>query len=170
MQAIQWIQINFTTLYTQDNDKPKIQPHYKYQAHRRGISTFGKNQEGKPRSNKQNDPQFIELLRNLLQNKQRKNMIVLQFSETEFREILTDVVQDAIQNASITGIPEKESHIKGISGLSKFLGVSHSRAQALKNSGIFPHFQQGRLILFDTAKVREAMAIYNKQSKRAKGK
>ncbi|MEI8049047.1 MAG: DUF3853 family protein [Bacteroidota bacterium] len=95
-------------------------------------------------------------------------MIVLQFSETEFREILTDVVQDAINNSGHLTIPEKESHIKGIAGLSKFLGVSHSRAQALKNSGIFPHFQQGRLILFDTAKVREAMAVYNKRGRRAK--
>jgi hypothetical protein len=95
-------------------------------------------------------------------------MIVLQFSETEFREIITDVVKDAISNAPNIGIPEKESHIKGIAGLSKFLGVSHSRAQALKNSGIFPHFQQGRLILFDTAKVREAMANENKRSRRSK--
>jgi hypothetical protein len=95
-------------------------------------------------------------------------MIVLQFSETEFREIITDVVQGAIKSTSLTGEPEKESHIKGIAGLSKFLGVSHSRAQALKNSGIFPHFQQGRLILFDTAKVREAMAIHNKPGRRAK--
>lgn len=95
-------------------------------------------------------------------------MIVLQFSEDEFRAILNDVVCDALNNSIRSESSEKEPHIKGIAGLSKFLGVSHSRAQALKNSGIFPHFQQGRLILFDTAKVREAMAIYNKRARRAK--
>lgn len=95
-------------------------------------------------------------------------MIILQFSEEEFRTILNDVVRNALTRPGNSENSEKESHIKGIAGLSKFLGVSHSRAQALKNSGIFPHFQQGRLILFDTGKVRDAMSIYNNRARRAK--
>jgi len=96
-------------------------------------------------------------------------MIILQISEDQLRAMLSEVVRDAL-----TGTPAKaegitaEGHIKGIKGLSEFLHVSHSRAQALKNSGIFPHFQTGRLILFDPVKVREAMEKHAKRDRRAK--
>ena len=88
-------------------------------------------------------------------------------------ERLTEIVNCAIMNAlnaqcSRVETTKTEGHIKGISGLSKFLGVSHSRAQALKNSGIFPHFQTGRLIIFDPSKVREAMEAHGKRERRAK--
>lgn len=96
-------------------------------------------------------------------------MIVLTFSQEEFQMMLTNAINTALA-APVTSAAgaTSETHIKGIKGLSEFLKVSHSRAQALKNSGIFPHFQSGRLILFDPAKVREAMEAYNKRGRRVK--
>lgn len=104
-------------------------------------------------------------------------MIILQITQEELRAMLSDVVRDALSTpAQAEGVtldqshstPADNSHIKGIKGLAIFLKVSHSRAQALKNSGIFPHFQTGRLILFDPVKVREAMEKHSKRERRAK--
>lgn len=47
--------------------------------------------------------------------------------------------------------------IKGILGLAKFLGVSTTTAQRLKNEGRFEYFQTGRTLLFDPEKVRKVM-------------
>ena len=98
-------------------------------------------------------------------------MIVLTFTEEEFEAIVNNAVRVAVREA-LSDTPARtegaEGHIKGIVGLSKFLGVSHARAQDLKNSGIFPHFQTGRLILFDPIKVREAMEKHAKRDRRAK--
>lgn len=58
--------------------------------------------------------------------------------------------------------------IKGIHELAAFLKVSAPRAQKLKNDGVFPYFQDGRLVLFDPHKVREAMANYNLKKKKQK--
>ena len=96
-------------------------------------------------------------------------MIVLTFTEQEFRTMLNDAVRDALTGtpAPAEG-PTTEGHIKGIKGLSAFLKVSHSRAQAIKNSGILPYFQTGKTILFDPAKVRDAMEKHAKRDRRAK--
>lgn len=96
-------------------------------------------------------------------------IILTTATETEFQNIINRAVREALNSTTAqTQNGTDEGHIKGITGLSKFLGVSHSRAQALKNSGIFPHFQTGRLILFDPAKVREAMEAHSKRDRRAK--
>jgi hypothetical protein len=96
-------------------------------------------------------------------------MIVLTFSQDEFQTMLTNAITTALAAPSARAEgASPETHIKGIKGLSEFLKVSHSRAQALKNSGIFPHFQAGRLILFEPKKVREAMEAYTKRPRRAK--
>lgn len=47
--------------------------------------------------------------------------------------------------------------IKGIHELAKFLKVSPARAQKLKNEGVFPYWQDGRTLLFDPEKVKQAM-------------
>ncbi|MFZ4548684.1 MAG: DUF3853 family protein, partial [Bacteroidales bacterium] len=52
--------------------------------------------------------------------------------------------------------------------LAKFLGISVSKAQKLKNEGIVPFFQNERLVLFDPDKVREAMSNYNKGKGKSK--
>jgi len=96
-------------------------------------------------------------------------MIVLTFSQEEFQMMLNAAISNALAApVQLERGATSEGHIKGIKGLSEFLKVSHSRAQALKNSGIFPHFQSGRLILFDPAKVREAMEAYQKRGRRVK--
>lgn len=52
--------------------------------------------------------------------------------------------------------------IKGIHELAKFLQVSPARAQKLKNEGVFPYWQDGRTLLFDPEKVRQAMSTIKK--------
>lgn len=53
--------------------------------------------------------------------------------------------------------------IKGIHELASFLKVSPARAQKLKNEGVFPYWQDGRILLFDPNKVREAMNNLNRK-------
>jgi len=94
-------------------------------------------------------------------------MIILQVTETELKSIISEAVREAMQQTGQASQTTKQTPvIKGIKGLSEFLKVSHSRAQALKNSGIFPHFQTGRLILFDPEKVRSAMEAYNNKTRK----
>ena len=82
-------------------------------------------------------------------------------SLSELRAIIQETVKDALsENRPDTAKP----FIKGIHELAKFLRVSPARAQQLKNEGAFPYWQDGRTVLFDPEKVREAM---NKFSKRA---
>ena len=96
-------------------------------------------------------------------------MIVLTFSQEEFQLMLTNAISTALSAPSTRAeVASSDEHIKGIKGLSEFLKVSHSRAQALKNSGLFPFFQSGRLILFEPSKVRAAMDAYTKRLRRAK--
>ena len=49
------------------------------------------------------------------------------------------------------------TEIRGIHGLAKFLGVSPVTAQKLKNSGKIPYSQFGRVVLFDSKKVADAL-------------
>ena len=47
--------------------------------------------------------------------------------------------------------------IKGIHALAKFLRVSQAKAQSLKNSGIIPYSQSGRIVPFDQHEVLAAL-------------
>ena len=86
------------------------------------------------------------------------------------KEELTSIINDAVRTAVPTIINEKPSKpfIKGIYELASFLGVSAPTAQRLKNEGVFPYFQNNRLLLFDPIKVRIAMEEYHQNSKRVK--
>ena len=85
-----------------------------------------------------------------------ESMTLIPYSENELRTLIFDVVKSALSNQ---GTPDKtpEPFIKGIHQLAKFLQVSPARAQKLKNEGVFPYWQDGRTLLFDPDKVREAM-------------
>jgi hypothetical protein len=52
--------------------------------------------------------------------------------------------------------------IKGIHALAAYLGVCPAKAQSLKNSGILPYFQNGRIVLFDCDKIDEVMYTLKK--------
>ena len=93
-------------------------------------------------------------------------MIIVQVNEEQLTVIIKNAVRDAMPINLKASTPQ--THIKGIHALAKFLGVSPARAQKLKNENAFPYFQDGRLVLFDPDKVREAMANYN--TKRRGGK
>jgi len=87
------------------------------------------------------------------------------------KEELTDIIIDAVKAAMPTKGNEavfSKPFIKGIHELAEYLGVSSARAQRLKNEGVFPYFQDGRTILFDPIKVKNAMEEYQQNRKRAK--
>ena len=90
------------------------------------------------------------------------NEIILTTKE-ELYACITDAVLSAMSKTSSTSINVSKPHIKGIHQLAKFLGISASKAQRLKNEKIIPYFQNERLVLFDPDKVRDAMANYNKR-------
>lgn len=91
-------------------------------------------------------------------------MIILQVTPDELTVIIKNAVRDTMPEDLKTSTPQPP--IKGIHALAKFLGVSAPRAQKLKNENVFPFFQDGRLVLFDPDKVREAMTGYNKKKVR----
>ena len=76
------------------------------------------------------------------------------------KEAVRDAMPENIKQAS------PQPFIKGTRELAEFLRVSVPRAQQLKNSGIIPFWQDGRTVLFDPDKVRDAFNSYTQKSRR----
>lgn len=78
------------------------------------------------------------------------------------KDELTRIIHAAIQTAMSQDCkqPEPQPFIRGIHELAAFLKVSPARAQKLKNENVFPYWQDGRTLLFDPEKVKEAMANF----------
>jgi len=93
-----------------------------------------------------------------------EQITIIQIGRDELDRIVQDAVRAVISNQITPSEPKQ--HIKGTHQLAKFLGISVSKAQRLKNEGIIPFFQNSRLVLFDPDKVREAMSNYNKKGRR----
>lgn len=91
---------------------------------------------------------------------------IILLTRSELLDIVTEAVKRALPRLSDNKEAETSGNqIKGIKGLSEFLKVSHSHAQKIKNSGILPYFQIGKTILFDKAKVIEAMKNADKEGR-----
>lgn len=77
-----------------------------------------------------------------------------------------DMIDTAVKNA-VGNIPSTEPirFIRGIHGLAKFLNISPSKAQEIKNSGKIPFSQNGRVLLFDPQKVLDALETPSKKRK-----
>lgn len=89
---------------------------------------------------------------------------LIQIDKEELVNIINDAVQAAMPKSSNETSPQP--FIKGIHELARFLKVSPARAQKMKNEGLFPFWQDGRTLLFDPNKVREAMAGFHKKGRR----
>ncbi len=79
------------------------------------------------------------------------------YSESELKTLVYVAVKAALEERDKMEQTTPQPFIKGIHGLAKFLKVSPARAQKLKNEGAFPYWQDGRTLLFDPEKVRQAM-------------
>lgn len=81
------------------------------------------------------------------------------YNEKELKELIYNTVRTALSNheATAPASTPPQPFIKGIHELAKFLKVSPARAQKLKNEGVFPYWQDGRTLLFDPEKVKQAM-------------
>lgn len=79
----------------------------------------------------------------------------IQITKDELIEIINQAVRAALNSSENEESPK--ILIKGIHELAAFLNISPSRAQKLKNEKIIPFWQDGRLVIFDSRKVLEAM-------------
>lgn len=92
-------------------------------------------------------------------------MIHLDFTQTEFTEIVKQAVSEAMAAMPATNpdpSPERRT-IHSIKGLADFLHCSSVTAQKIKNSGKVPFRQIGRKILFDTLEVSKALEHVKKK-------
>jgi hypothetical protein len=87
-------------------------------------------------------------------------MVILQINPEDLKKLIDEAVRSAMPKDIQAATPQP--FIKGIHELAEFLRVSPVRAQKLKNEGVFPYWQDGRTLLFDPDKVREAMAKIKK--------
>jgi hypothetical protein len=92
--------------------------------------------------------------------------IFISLPKDELQSIIIDCVNSCLKYNKQPGPSSPQPFIKGIHELARFLKVSPARAQKLKNEGVFPYWQDGRTLLFDPDKVREAMSNYNKKGRR----
>jgi len=83
------------------------------------------------------------------------------YDESALKTLIYDVVRTALSNHGAT------ASTPPVHELAKFLRISSTRAQKLKNEGVFPYWQDGRILLFDPDKVRAAIS---KTVKTRKGK
>lgn len=87
---------------------------------------------------------------------------IIQLSKDDLRVLILEIFGES---KGTTQTAEKKL-IRGINGLSEFLECSPATAQKLKNSGKIPFSQVGRLLLFDSDKVMEAMKSNSKVAKK----
>ncbi|MEI8048916.1 MAG: DUF3853 family protein [Bacteroidota bacterium] len=92
-----------------------------------------------------------------------QNIVLSPVAISDLVDMIANEVESRLSHKPITTSSPPQPHIKGTHQLAKFLGISVSKAQKLKNEGIIPFFQNERLVLFDPEKVREAMSNYNKR-------
>ena len=95
-----------------------------------------------------------------------QNIILSPVAISDLVDMIANEVESRLTHNTNPTSSLPKSHIKGIHALAKFLGISPSKAQQLKNEGIIPFFQNERLVLFDPEKVCEAMSNYNKRKGR----
>jgi len=98
------------------------------------------------------------------QNNMERGILIQELGREELVQMIAQAVRDG-QPEDVKQVTP-QPFIKGIHELAKFLRVSPVRAQKLKNEGVFPYWQDGRTLLFDPDKVREAMHNYNGKRRR----
>ena len=89
------------------------------------------------------------------QIKVMKETSVIYMTIEELKTLVENAVRAAMPKE--LSIIQPELPINGIHALAKFLSISPSRAQELKNDGIIPYLHDDRLVLFDPYKLRELM-------------
>jgi len=97
------------------------------------------------------------LLRQIL--KKMAKIEFIQIDRAEFSEMVRGAVKEQLRELSQK--PGQPTMVRGIRGLAAALGISTSKIQQLKNDGVLPYFQDGKLLLFDLDQVHQAMKAYN---------
>jgi len=102
-----------------------------------------------------------------------KNIILTPVAIEELVSLIADEVENRLRKSSSSSDSSEDSpkrFIKGIHELAQYLQISTLKAQRLKNEGVIPCWQDGRIVLFDPVEVRKAMAgiEQSKTTKKAK--
>jgi hypothetical protein len=95
-----------------------------------------------------------------------QNVILSPIAIPDLINQIANELESRFNNNQLSPQQSPQPFIKGIHELAAFLKVSPARAQKLKNEGAFPYWQDGRTLLFDPNKVREAMQNYNVKRRR----
>ena len=78
------------------------------------------------------------------------------------KEIVKEAVREELAKLSLSG---EQKYIKGIDNLAKFLGISKSVVQKMKNEGVIPYIQYDRVVLFSPDEVwcalKKVTPVYN---------
>lgn len=94
-------------------------------------------------------------------------MIALTESERiELGEIVKAAVADALRESGSMIVPQPPKYLRGLQELADYLRCGLSTANRLKKENKIPYRQDGKVILFDVAKVDEAIAKIKFKSKR----
>jgi Mn-dependent DtxR family transcriptional regulator len=66
------------------------------------------------------------------------------------KEIVKEAVKEELEKLSLA---VEQKYIKGIDNLAKFLSISKSVVQKMKNDGVIPYVQYDRVVLFSPDEV-----------------
>lgn len=77
---------------------------------------------------------------------------------------LTEIVENAVQKkfTELTNLNKPQRKVRSLRELAKYLKISLSKVQQLKNAGKIPHYQDGRIVIFDLDQVDEAFKGFKK--------
>ncbi|KAF0131928.1 MAG: hypothetical protein FD155_452 [Bacteroidetes bacterium] len=82
---------------------------------------------------------------------------------TEFKVIfdkaeLTEIVENAVQRkfTELTRLNNPPRKVRSLRELAKYLDISLSKVQQLKNAGKIPFYQDGRVVIFDLDQIDQA--------------
>lgn len=87
-------------------------------------------------------------------------------SSNELLACLTKQVEALAEEVQKLSSAFNPTIIRGIDGLAEFLGVGKNTAQNMKNDGIVPYYQHGRIVLFRPEEVLNALEKVTPKYKR----
>ena len=86
---------------------------------------------------------------------------------TEQTMLLKEIIKEAVrEELDKLSLPLEQRYIKGIENLAKFLGISKSVVQKMKNGGVIPCVQYDRVVLFNPDEVWGALKKNTKKYNR----
>ena len=90
--------------------------------------------------------------------KQIEMIAFTEIERAEIRSIVKSAISEALNENGVTIAPRQPKYLRGLKELADYLHCGLSTANRLKKSGKIPYSQNGKIVLFDVAKVDEAIS------------